>query len=65
MSTRKELVSAIRERYAGKGWVEKSRIVAATGYHRKHALRLLNQSRPERCPESLADGSITRQFEQR
>ncbi len=49
MSTRKELLRAIRERYAGKGRVEKSRIidefVAVTGYHRKHALRLLNRIR--------------------
>ncbi len=57
MSTRKELLRAIRERYAGKGRVEKSRIidefVAVTGYHRKHALRLLNQGEPEQCPERV------------
>lgn len=57
MATRKELLKAIRERYRDKTRREKSRIldefVAVTGYHRKHALRLLNQAndlpnRPER-----------------
>ncbi len=57
MATRKELLRAVRERYAGKGRVAKSRIldefVAVTGYHRKHALRLLNQVEPERDPERV------------
>lgn len=46
MATRSELIRVVKERYAGKSRREKSRIldefVAVTGYHRKHALRLLN-----------------------
>ncbi len=45
MATRREILSATRRRYAGRSRHEKSRIldefVAVTGYHRKHALRLL------------------------
>ena len=60
MEVREELVAAIGNRYAGSGRGEKTRIldefVAVTGFHRKHAMRLLrgkgtarrNGSRPER-----------------
>lgn len=45
MSTRTELVAAIRERYERSNKAERSVIlnefVAVTGYHRKHAIRLL------------------------
>lgn len=45
MTTREELVAAIRSRYVESGRGEKSRIldefVAVTGFHRKHAMRLL------------------------
>jgi len=45
-SSRRELVAATVDRYAAAGWVEKRRIldefVAVTGYHRKHAIRILN-----------------------
>lgn len=48
MATRNELLGAVRERYRGAVRSEKSRIldefVEVTGYHRKHALRLLNQA---------------------
>ncbi len=48
MATRKELLDAIKNRYQGESRGEKSRIldefVAVTGYHLKHALRLLNQA---------------------
>ena len=51
MATRREILSATRQRYAGKSRREKSRIldefVGVTGYHRKHALRLLNQAENE------------------
>lgn len=51
MATRRELIRVVRERYVGKSRREKSRIldefVAVTGYHRKHALRLLNGRRGE------------------
>jgi len=59
MATRAELVEATSSRYAGAPKVQKQRIldefVAVTGYHRKHAMRLLRAgitkkatARPER-----------------
>src|ERR1700735_5160660 len=45
MATRAELILAIRGRYASAGRPEKTKIldefVALTGFHRKHAMRLL------------------------
>jgi len=45
MEVREEQVAAISDRYAGSGRGEKTRIldefVAVTGFHRKHAMRLL------------------------
>jgi hypothetical protein len=45
MATRDELVVAVRGRYANSGRGEKTRIldefVAVTGFHRKHAMRVL------------------------
>jgi len=53
--TRRELVQAIKERYAGATRDEKCRIldefVALTEYHRKHALRVL--SRPRERPPAI------------
>ena len=50
MATRKELLSAIRERYRAAGRRDKVRIldelVAVAGYHRKHAIRLLGARSP-------------------
>ena len=50
MAVRDELVVAIAKRYGGGLRWEKVRIldefVAVTGYHRKHAMRLLRQGRP-------------------
>ena len=47
-TTRRELVLAIRGRYQASSFVEKQRIldefVALTGYHRKHAIRILRSS---------------------
>ena len=61
MATRAELVAAILERYRSSSRADKQRIldefVAVTGYHRKHAIRLLG--RPEKKP-SAARQSITR-----
>ena len=49
MAVRDELLVAIAERYAGGPRWEKARIldefVAVTGYHRKHAMRLLRKGR--------------------
>ncbi len=47
MAARQEVLRVVRERYVAQSRGEKSRIldefVAVTGYHRKHAIRLLNQ----------------------
>src|SRR5258707_15339521 len=48
MATRAELILAIRGRYASAGRPEKAKILdeflALTGFHRKHAMRLLRGS---------------------
>ena len=50
MATRDELVVALGERYARSGREERSRILdeftGVTGFHRKHAMRLLRRGRP-------------------
>lgn len=50
MATRKELVEALRGRYRSAGQPEKTKIldefVALTGYHRKHAVRVLRDDAP-------------------
>ena len=50
MATRKELVAAVIARYLAAPMMEKARILdeftAVTGYHRKHAIRLLNADAP-------------------
>lgn len=50
METRKELVEALRGRYRSAGQPEKTKIldefVALTGYHRKHAVRVLRDDAP-------------------
>lgn len=47
MTTRKELVEALRVRYGGAAFGERIKIldefVALTGYHRKHAIRVLRE----------------------
>ncbi|RWF29299.1 MAG: transposase, partial [Mesorhizobium sp.] len=47
VATRNELVDAVRERYVRGGRAEKARIldefVAVSGFHRKHAMRLLRK----------------------
>ena len=61
MATRSELVEAIIERYRSSGRADKQRIldefVAVTGYHRKHAIRVL--CRPKSKPPA-AKQYITR-----
>jgi hypothetical protein len=52
MATRDELVSAIAERYLQADRTERGRILdeftAVTGFHRKHAMRLLRAGQPNR-----------------
>jgi hypothetical protein len=47
MTTRKELVEALRVRYSGAAFGDRIKIldefVALTGYHRKHAIRVLGE----------------------
>ena len=47
MATRKELIEALRARYSGAPSAEKTKIldefIALTGYHRKHAIRVLRE----------------------
>jgi len=58
MATRAELVEATRSRYVVAPKVQKQRIldefVAVTGYHRKHAMRLLRAA----IVKKVTDGSI-------
>ena len=50
MTTRDELVAAIAGRYAREARAQRSRIldefVAVTGFHRKHAMRVLRVGQP-------------------
>ena len=52
MKARDELVTAIAGRYEQADRAERSRIgdafAAVTGFHRKHAMRLLRSGQPER-----------------
>jgi hypothetical protein len=66
MATRKELVSAVSERYRVAGRSDKARIldelVVVAGYHRKHAIRLLGArgevSRPRAGTKRLYDEAV-------
>src|SRR5450759_3619217 len=67
MATRDELVVVLRERYAGSGRAERGRILdefsAVTGFHRKHAMRLLrggqtNQQRGPRPRRRIYDDAV-------
>lgn len=67
MSTRTELVAALKERYEASSKAERSVIlnefVAVTGYHRKHAIRLLTAvaKRPSEQPRRTTrryDGQV-------
>src|SRR4051812_3773381 len=53
MATRDELVAAVIERYSKGRRAEKGRIldefVAVTGFHRKHAMRVLRGGQAKRC----------------
>lgn len=51
MTTRKELIAAVGERYRAAPKIDKVRILdefaSLTGYHRKHAIRVLNGAAPD------------------
>ena len=61
MTTRAELVAAVSERYHGATRAERSRILdefaAITGYHRKHAIRLLSGWEDREKDSRLEDDS--------
>src|SRR4051812_38980739 len=58
MSTRQELISVVRERYAQATGAERRRIldefVSVTRYHRKHAIRLLGGT-PRACGGGIGE----------
>jgi hypothetical protein len=67
MATRDELVVVLRERYARSGRAERGRMLdefsAVTGFHRKHAMRLLrgvqtNQQRGPRPRRRIYDDAV-------
>ena len=53
MTTRRELVWALRERYRGATFGDRIKIldefVSLTGYHRKHAIRVLRDEAAKTC----------------
>lgn len=57
MATRDEIVAALQRRYVSSGREERGRILdefaAVTGFHRKHAMRLLRPERPTPKRERL------------
>jgi hypothetical protein len=60
---REELVQAIARRYRSGAAPEKSRIldefVAVPGYHRKHAIRVLNATRATKATTTRGDQDST------
>ena len=69
MATRDELVVAVRGRYANSGRGEKTRIldefVAVTGFHRKHAMRVLRGEQATRGAPRPARRLYDEQFAMR
>jgi hypothetical protein len=71
MGARREVLSAVAERYRSAGRVEKGRILDAqcrtTGWHRKHAVRALRssikQSRSQ--PRESADAAMAKRSKTR
>lgn len=62
MATRTELVEAVGDRYRSADRTNKRRIldefVAVTGFHRKHAMRLLRAKRPAKSEGSRRERRI-------
>jgi len=50
LSARRELLVSVRQKYLSANWTNKGKIldgfVAATGYERKYAIQLLNNTKP-------------------
>jgi len=69
MATRTELVEAIIERYRSSCRADKQRIldefVAVTGYHRKHAIRVLRPREPARLARDNMLSSMVPRFGKR
>ena len=69
MTTRKELVAALQLRYSSATFGDRIRIldefVALTGYHRKHAIRLLRESPAWQRGRAGATGCMTRRYARR
>src|SRR5207249_8043542 len=71
--TRKELIAGVGQRYRTSGGADKSKIleefVRLTGYHRKHALRVLNCSvakpKERRRRERIYDDAVRQRSEER
>lgn len=63
MATRGELLAAIGDRYRASGRAERTKIldefVVVTGYHRKHAIRLL---RPKPKPVGVLPRQVHRHY---
>src|ERR1700749_4458410 len=66
MGARREVVSAVTERYRSAKRTEKGRILDAlrgtTGWHRKHAVRALRQHEPVRPNGGEAPGDRSRRY---
>lgn len=69
MTTRKELVAALQLRYRSATFGDRIRIldefVALTGYHRKHAIRLLREQPGATRGHASATGYTTRRYARR
>ncbi len=70
MATRDELLAAVAARYQSGARADKTRIVdefaAVTGFHRKHAMRLLRAGLTDRRSASRpSEGFTTRPFAKR
>ena len=62
MATRDELLMALAARYRGSGRADKTRILdefaSVTGYHRKHAMRLLRAGPPGQAPAARPERRV-------
>jgi hypothetical protein len=64
LQTRREILTNIRNQYQEAGWLKKGKIldgfVAASGYDRKYAIKLLNsKDKIKKQPQAVSPGSNT------